>query len=317
MSIVLGGGGAVTQSGSTMLALVQEATGELGLSIPSTVVGNTNTDVTQIYRLINACGYEIYRKHQWQALTTEYRFTTVFYSYTANTTSGSTSITNLSSTTGLTTNPTYFSVTGTGIDQDTYLSSVDSGASTAVLSRAATATGTGVTLTFTQTKYAFPSDYDRLVDRTEWDKTQHWEALGPETGQQWQWLKSGFISTGPRVRFRPLGGLFQIWPAIGAAHMMGFEYVSKNWANASTGTAQASFQADTDTCVFPDRLMVLALKHKYWTTKGFAQIFKEDYEAELNLAIAHDAGSPTLSLNPRVADILLSWNNIPDSGYGS
>ena len=317
MSIVLGGGGAVTTSSSTMLSLVQQATGELGLSIPSTVVGNTNTDVTQIYRLLNACGFELLRKHQWQQLTTEYRFTTVFYSYTATTTSGSTTISSLSSTTGLTSNPTYFTVSGTGIPQDTYLSSVNSGASTAVLTQAATASGS-VTLTFTQTKYAFPSDYDRLVDRTDWDKSQHWEMLGPETGQQWQWLKSGFISTGPRVRFRPLGGLFQIWPAIGAAHLLGFEYVSNTWAQSSTGTAQTSFTADTDTAIYPDRLMVLFLKRKYWEIKGFdTTALERDFQAELDLAKAHDAGSPTLSMDPRIADVLLSWDNIPDSGYGS
>lgn len=305
-------------STTTMLSLVQQAAGEMGLSVPSTVVGNTALDVVQLYRLINACGYELQRKHQWEALTTEYRFTTVFYTYTATTTNASTTISSMSSTTGLTTNPTYFSVTGTGINQDTYLSSVNSGASTAVLSQAATATGTAVSLTFTQTKYAFPSDFDRLVDRTDWDKTQHWEMLGPETGQQWQWLKSGFISTGPRVRFRPLGGLFQIWPAIGAAHLLGFEYVSNTWAASSVGAAQSSFSADTDTCIFPDRLMVLFLKKKYFEVKGFdVTAIERDFQAELDLAKAHDAGSPTLSMNPRVADVLLSWNNIPDSGFGS
>ena len=207
-------------SSTTMLQLVQQATGELGLSVPTVVAASTNTDVIQIYRLINACGYELQRKHEWQALTTEYRFTTTFYTYTATVTSGSTTMSSMSSTTGLTTNPTYFSVVGTGVQQDTYLSSVNAGAATAVLSLAATGSATAGSYTFTQTKYAFPSGYDRLIDRTDWDKSQHWEMLGPETGQQWQWLKSGFISTGPRIRFRPLGNLFQIWPAIGAEHVL-------------------------------------------------------------------------------------------------
>ena len=304
-------------STTTMLHLVQQATGELGLSIPTTVVGNTNTDVIQQLRLINACGYELQRKHEWQALTVEYQFTSVFYSYTGTLSTASTTITALSSTTGLTSTPTYFQVTGTGVPQSTYLVSVNAGASTAVLTQTPTASG-AQSLTFTQVRYALPTDFDRLIDRTDWDKTQHWEMLGPETAQQWQWLKSGFISTGPRIRFRPLGATFQICPAIGSAHLLGFEYVSKYWAATTGGTAQGSFTADTDTCIFNDRLMVLALKRKYFEIKGFdTTAIERDYNEELNLAKAHDAGSPTLSMNPRINSVLIGWENIPDAGYGS
>lgn len=302
-------------STTTALQLVQQAMGEMGLAVPTAVFSSTNTDIIQIRNLLNACGYEIQRKHEWQALTTEYRFTTVFYTYTGDVTNGSTSVINMSSTTGLTTNPSYFTVVGTGVQQDTYLTAAGGG--TVTLSLAATGTKTSSSLTFTQTKYSMPSDFDRLIDRTDWDKSQHWEMLGPETGQQWQWLKSGFISTGPRIRFRPLGNLFQIWPAIGAAHVLGFEYVSKNWASTTGGTAQSSMTADTDTCQFPDRLMVLALKSKYYEVKGFPNVFKEDYLAELDLAKSFDAGNPTLSMNPRINTVLIGWENIPDAGYGS
>ena len=305
-------------STTTMLQLVQQATGELGLSVPTTVVGNTNTDVVQIYRLINACGYELQRKHEWQALSTEYRFTTVFYTYTADVTDGSTTISAMSSTTGLTTNPTYFSVVGVGVQQDTYLASVNAGASTAVLSLAATGTQSASSLTFSQTKYALPADFDRLIDRTDSDKSRHWEMLGPETAQQWQWLKSGFISTGPRVRFRPLGNLFQLWPALGAEDVLGFEYVSNYWAATTAGVAKGSFTVDTDTCIYPDRLVVLFLKMKYFEIKGFdTTAIMRDFSAELDLAKAHDAGSPTLGMDPRVNNILIGWDNVPDSQYGS
>ena len=42
---------------STMLQLVQQVTNELGVSTPTSVVGNTNQDVIQILALMNACGY--------------------------------------------------------------------------------------------------------------------------------------------------------------------------------------------------------------------------------------------------------------------
>ena len=123
---------------TTALQLVGQAMGETGLAVPTTLFASTNTDLIQIRTLLNACGYELQRKHEWQALTTEYRFSTVFYTYLATVTNGSTTIANMQSTTGLTSTPTYFSVVGVGIQQDTYLVSVNSGASTAVLSLAAT-----------------------------------------------------------------------------------------------------------------------------------------------------------------------------------
>ena len=304
---------------STLLQLVDQATAEMGLSIPSTVINNSQADVVQILYLTNAVGNELARQHQWQAIDKEYTFTTTFYSYTGTTTNGSTTITALSSTTGLTTNPTYFQVVGTGINNATDLVSVNSGASTAVISQAATASGT-VTLTFTQVRYAMPSDYDRLIDRTDWDKSQHWEMLGPETAQQWQWLKSGYISTGPRVRYRVLGSLFQIWPAIGATHTLGFEYISNQWVTATGGSSPSkdSFTVDTDICIFPDRLMVLGLKLKYFEIKGFeTTALYRDYMMQLDLAKANDAGSPTLSMAPRQSSILIGFENIPDANYGS
>lgn len=304
---------------STLLSLAQQISQQMGLASPSTVIGNTTQDVVQTLALMNAVGSELSRETQWQAMTVEYQFTTVYYTYTGTLTNGSTSITGLSSTTGLTSTPTYFQISGTGINNATYLSTVNAGASSAVMTQPATASGS-VSLTFTQVKYAMPTDFDRLIDRTDWDKTQHWEMLGPETPQQWQWLKSGYISTGPRVRFRPLGGLFQIWPAIGSAHVMGFEYVSQYWVTATGGTSptKSSFTVDTDTCIFPDQIMVLGTKLKYFEIKGFdTTAFYRDYKAQLDIAKAADAGSPTLSFAPRPTNILIGWENIPDANYGS
>lgn len=291
----------------------------MGLPISSTVIGNTALDAIQLRYLINAAGQEINRQYQWQASTVAYTFTTPFYTYTGTVTNGSTSLTSLSGTTGLTTNPTYFQVTGTGIPNDTYLVSVNAGGSSAVMTNAATASGTAVSLTFSQVRFTLPTDFDRLIDRTDWDKSQHWEMLGPETAQQWQWLKSGYISTGPRVRFRVLGNLFQIWPALGADHTLGWEYQSKYWiyATGATALSKSSFTVDTDTCIFPDRLMVLALKRAYFKAKGFEPVFDAEYRMELDNAKGFDGGSPNLNFAPNPTSILIGFENIPDANYGT
>lgn len=300
---------------ATMLQLVQQVCDELSLPRPNAVASSANQDFVTILALMNATGIDLLNVEgfDWQALSVEYRFTTTYYQYTGDSTSGSTTLANMSSIANLTNN---FMVLGTGINQDTYV--VSASGTDVVLNQAASASGTGTTFTFSQTRYALPSDYDHLISRTDWDKSKHWEMLGPETPQQWQWLKSGYISTGPRIRFRLLGNYFQVWPPLSSNEYLGFEYVSKNWALDSSGTPKASFTADDDTTVYRDRLLVLGTKLKYFELKGFdTTALYRDYQMALDVAKAQDQDAPTLSMAPRVSQVLIGFENIPDSGYGT
>lgn len=210
---------------------------------------------------------------------------------------------------------TTYGIQGPGINQACYVNTVVDG-TTITLSQPATGDYTDQTYTLTKVKYAMPSNYDRQIDNTHWDKTKHWQMLGPETAQQWEWLISGYISTGPRIRYRIFGSYFQIWPFVAAAETIGFEYISNTWALSSADVPKTSFTADDDTCIFPDRVMVLGLKAKYFEAKGFADVFGPQYRAELDIAYANDQGSQTLSFAPRVGGILITSANLPDSGYG-
>jgi hypothetical protein len=296
-----------------MLALIQQATGEMGLGPPTYVAGNTSDDTIQWLALLNSVGYELIREYEWQALCTEYRFNTAYTATTGTISNGSAVITGIPSTTGLT---TAYMVVGAGIPADTYILSVDSGTQV-TMTQPATDAGTAQVITFCKTKYAFPSDYDRPIDRTQWDKTKHWQMLGPLTAQKWQQLKSGIISQGPRISFRQLGNTFQIWPPVTSSEYLGFEYVSSNWAATSGGTAKGSFTIDTDTCIFPDRLMVLGLKLKYNQAKNFdTTAVQQDYSAHLSIAKAADGGGRTLSMVPRAYNRLIDFSNLPESGFG-
>lgn len=299
----------------TMLTLVQRVSNELGLASPNSVAGNTSLDVIQILALLNATGYELINRHEWNALTTESRFTTSFLTTTGTWTTSAATVTSIPTTASLSAG--LYSVIGTGIPQDTYIQSVDSGTQV-TLTQTPTSAGTAASITFAKTKYALPSDYDRLVSRTQWDKSKHWEMLGPETSQQWQWLKSGYIATGPRVRFRILGSYFQIFPPVTTAEYIGFEYISKNWAADSGGTGKSAFTADTDTSIFNDTLLVLGTKLKYFEAKGFdTTALYRDFNMQLDAEIASDHDAPTLSMAPRMSEVLIGYDNIPDSGYGT
>jgi len=300
-------------STTTMLELVQQVTNELGVATPTSVAGNTNQDVIQILALMNANGYEFLRRHAWRELTKQYTYYTEYITTTGTWTTAARTIT-MASTTGL---DTTYQVQGTGINQNTYIVSVDSSTQVTVNQDFA-ADGIAATAYFQKIRYSLPSDYESLVPRTAWDKSKHWEMLGPEDAQQWDWLLSGYISTGPRIRWRLLGPYFQIWPGTSTSEYLGFEYRSKAWAAAANGTAKNSFTVDTDTCIYPDRLMVNATKLKYFEAKGFdTTAMMRNYLTEMEAAKALDMSSANLSLAPRPGTVLIGYDNIPDSGYGT
>lgn len=392
--------------GSTMLQLVQQATSELGVPVPTYVVGNTNQDVIQINALMNAVGYELLRKADWQQLVKQNIFTTTYTQSNGFTVSGD-SYTIYGLDSNVASLNSDYQVVGNGVGNATYITAVtDNGGGvysvtvnqplTAYSSSASTVTlfcytssytgssttiasnqdpstygiivgqfvtgqyiqsGTQITgisydaynavwvytlskttlndggnpqanvnfisyatstFTFQKVKYAMPTDYDATIPRTHWDKSKRWEMLGPEDAQQWEWLLSGYISTGPRIRWRIFQGKFQIWPGISYNELLGFEYRSKAWAEGADGTAKNSFTADTDTCIYPDRLMVLGTKLKYFEAKGFdTTAMYRDYLSELETSIAQNTSAANLSFAPRPGTVLIGYDNIPDSGFGN
>jgi hypothetical protein len=298
----------------TMLELVQQVTAELNLAVPTYVAGNTSQDVQQILALMNRAGYDLVKEHDWQALELEYRFYTTAITTTCNTTNGTYLLNNIPSTTGL---DSTYSIVGTSVPQDTYVDNVIDSTSLTT-TQLSSATSIGGTVTFSKTIYPLPPDYETITDNTHWDKTKHWQMLGPVDAQQWQWLKSGYISTGPRVRWRILGNTFQIWPPYNTQEYLGFEYRSRGWARNAAGDVKNSFTADTDTTVLDDTVLVLATKLKYFQIKSFdTTALQQDYMRYLNVAKANDKGSATLSFAPAPSAVLIGWANIPDTGYGS
>lgn len=298
---------------ATLLQNIQDVCLELGLPSPNAVVGSSDTTTLQLLALMNRVGDSLLTERDWQTLIAEHRFQTIYYQYTGDTTSGSNTITNLSSVVGLSTD---FTLSGNGIQQDNFITSV--GASSVTLNVPATATATGVLITFGQVKYAMPSDFERIVNKTQYNKSNRWSVIGPKDAQEWQWLKSSYITTGPRMRFRLSNDKFTIWPAPSANLTMGYEYISNSWVVDAGGTGKRKFTADTDTSKLPDRLLILGTKLKFFEIKGFdTTTLLMDYVRELDKFKSTEAAADTLSLAPKYANILLTQNNLPDTGLGN
>jgi hypothetical protein len=64
--------------------------------------------------------------------------------------------------------------------------------------------------------------------------------------------------------------------------------------------------------------MVLSTKLKYFQAKGFdTTAIYRDYLTEFDTSVAQDTSAANLSFAPRLGSVLIGWDNIPDSGYGS
>jgi predicted GNAT superfamily acetyltransferase len=299
-----------------MLQLVQQTAADLNLAVPTYVAGNQSQDVQQILALMNGAGYELLKEYDWQALQVQYRFYTQSLTADATTVEGSYNLT-FDGGTDLSAVDSQWQLTGYNIPQDTYVVSANNTTKVVVMSQMAS--GDGVqSVVCAQTAYDLPADFETITNRTHWDKSKHWEMLGPEDAQQWQWLKSGYISTGPRIRWRILDNQFQIWPIMNTEEYLGWEYRSKGWARAADGAIKNSFTVDTDTTVLDDRIMVLATKLKYFQVKSFdTTALQQDYQRYLTIAKANDKGAPNLSFAPYPSKVLIGYANIPDTGYGS
>ena len=300
---------------SSLLQNIQDAVSEIGLAPPSTVVGSTDATAIQMLALMNALGQELLTETEngWQFLFKENRFMTVAYTVTGDITAGSTTIANVSSTAGITTD---FMVSGTGLLQDCVITGV--GATTLTTNVPATVTATGQTLTLGQFQYAMPSDFYRLASKTAYNKTSRWTIIGPKSAQEWQWLKASWISVGPRQRFRIINNKFALWPMPTASVEIGYEYESNAWIQDISGNGKTRFTADTDQALFPDRLMIAGAKMKFLNAKGFdSTAVTAEYKGLLASIKGQNADADTLSMAPKpLGDGLLTSNNLPDSGYG-
>lgn len=298
---------------ANLLTDVQDICLELGLPSPNAVATSTDPQILQLQALVNRVGDTLSTERDWQVLASEHRFETVYYTYTGDVTNGSTTISNLSSVTGLSTD---FMCSGTGIMQDTFIKSV--GTTTIEMNIPSTQTATGIEITFGQVMYDMPSDYARMVDKTQYNKSNRWSIIGPKDAQEWQWLKASYVTTGPRMRFRMVGNKFTLWPMPTAVLVLGFEYVSNSWVKAADGTLKSKMTADSDISRFPDRLIILGTKLKLFEIKGFdTTAVLQDYTRELDKWKASESGADTLSLAPKYPNLLLTQNNLPDTGYGN
>jgi hypothetical protein len=183
-----------------------------------------------------------------------------------------------------------------------------------------------------QDEYDLPSDWSYFIQQTQWDRTNHWPLLGPKSPQEWQWLKGGLLSSGPRIRYRVWKGKFVIFPTpsptntpspntntgVFAPWTLAMEYISRNWLASATdaNTTYDMATNDTDVCLLDPWVVTAYLKLKFRQAKGLDDTsFKEDFVQLFWARTGKNQGAPILTMAPRARTMLIGVNNIPDGSW--
>jgi hypothetical protein len=323
----------------SLLTLVQQAFGEIGLPVPTTVVGNTEANVTKAYALANRAGFELRdttnASDYWPALRKQFLFNlfgigpfTGTFTYNSNVITGITGINLAAVQIG-------WQISSKFALNDTMVTAVNAGAGTVTMSQNSTVTqanGTGSdsSLAFGQEAYPQPPDLNYFIPQTGWDRNFRWQLLGPINAQEWQVLKSGISPVGPRLRYRLMDGQIYFNPApyvpsgqsSPISDLIVMEYASNFWVaqgGAPTTAVQTSFLLDTDVPVIPEDLITLSLKWRVLKAIGMAWADEwQEYDDKVATITGRTQMARNLPLNARASGIrLLNSQNVPDTGFGS
>lgn len=235
----------------SLLTVAQAVAEEVGLTAPSSVIGNSDKTAKQLLRLINRTG-SLLAKKNWTILQKEHTFQTV--------------------------------------------------ASTA--------------------SYSLPSDFDRFLDLTLWDRDQYWALKGPVSPREWQVYKSGLVASSTvRSRFRVKPDTrvnkFFLDPTPSDAFDMVFEYGSTQWVkDTGNSTGKTAYAVDSDVSLIDESLIELGAIWRLLSRKGFAYAEeRNEFDREVDRMFAEDGGAAVLNLGS-MPSVPASRVGIPEGNFG-
>lgn len=171
------------------------------------------------------------------------------------------------------------------------------------------------------TEYALPADFQRFIGTTGWNNTSRLPLIGPINRQQWRMLQARQLGgTTLRLQYVIEAGLIKLYFAPTPAQTLAIDYVSRAWIQdaAAPTTFRDQLVDDADIVLFPPRLMVAYLKHKWRDAKGFdSNSSYAEYRQQLSAAKGNDMPKKDLNLAGRAVYPYLGVGNLPDTHLGS
>ena len=167
--------------------------------------------------------------------------------------------------------------------------------------------------------YALPSDFDRLVLETSYNRSDNDILTGPISSSEYQLVNHGMATTGTTEKFRLKAASnalkFELDPTPSSTQTIGFEYVSNQFCQSSGGSGQAVWTADTDTGILDETTMEMGITWRFKAAHGldFAEDFRQ-YQLEVRQAVARNGSSPILQLDDARKLIVGPYQS--DGNYG-
>lgn len=167
--------------------------------------------------------------------------------------------------------------------------------------------------------YALPTDYDRFIPDTDWDRTQDARLynVGP---QEWALAKGVGTSTSIYYRWRVRRNQIYLDPTPSGVNTLAIEYISSYWLQSADGQSiRGEAAADDDDLLLDFRLLVDALKLKWYSVKGFdTRDAEAAYKRRLNMARSSDTPTNAIAMDRRSSAFhLIDEHNLRETGYGA
>ena len=144
---------------------------------------------------------------------------------------------------------------------------------------------------------ARPSDFDRFVAETFWNRDDNNLLSGPVSPVEWAGLKVQTFSS-QNKKFTDRGGDILTQPVVESGANMAFEYVKKNWVDiAAGGGEKAAFTLDTDVALLDEEL--LARGGTYVWLKSEGQPFddaKRDFKEYFDYVTGNEIASGNVAV---------------------
>lgn len=170
--------------------------------------------------------------------------------------------------------------------------------------------------------YQLPTDFQRFIDQTGWNRTQRMPLIGPVSPQGWQQLQVMTSAGVVDIMYRIVGDQLKLFPAPQADDTISYEFISDLWVShvGDTEPLTNAPVSGAEQLWFDRRLLVCGVKLRWLRAKGFdTTAAQDDYDRALSRAQGGDGVAPVLNLNrqPFTANRALDLANVPETGFGT
>lgn len=170
--------------------------------------------------------------------------------------------------------------------------------------------------------YSLPSDFERLLDQTAWDRDSYWMLRGPLSPKEWQVKKSALVASATlrsnfRIKADTRVNKFFIDPTPTTANDFVFEYASTQWVKASdNASGKVAYALDTDISLISEELIELDVIWRLLARKGFAyEEEREEAVRAIDQAFAEDGGAPVLDFGGGSSVAASERLNLPEGNF--